>query len=105
MLEANELFEGWEDYPPVYLSVKAIVEGLGVGKKRTTEPNAMSPEDEKIAFDSMQRSAMGAIAAKAGHRLPIIVGKDPGLPKMAPVFDFAELRKRNMEVAKGRNSV
>lgn len=58
----------------------------------------MSPE----AFEAMQNSALGAITSKAGSRLPVMQGKDPGLPKAAPVFDLDELRKRNSDIMSQR---
>lgn len=60
----------------------------------------MTPE----AFEAMQNSALGAITSKAGNRLPVMQGKDPGLPKAAPVFDLEELRKRNSDLMARRKS-
>ena len=93
--EVRELFDGWSDHPPTNLLVKAIVEGLGGGKPKTYAPVDVPPE----AFEQMQKSALAAIAVKAGPRVPIIHGKDKGLPKAAPIFDLDELRKRNAERA------
>lgn len=43
---------------------------------------------------------MAAIQAKAGNRLPVMVGRDPGLPKAPPVFDEEALRKQSAESIK-----
>lgn len=90
----NDLFRGWDEYPPTNLLVKAIVEGLG-GCKAVAAPEV---EMTSEAFEAMQNSAIAAIAAKAGSRLPVVQGRDRGLPNKAPVFDLDELRNRNMTV-------
>ena len=101
-MEVNELFLGWEDFPPTNLLLKALVEGFGGGKPahRATEPLEIPPE----AAQAMQDSAMAAIVAKAGSRLPIVRGRDPGLPKTPPVFDLEALRKRNAEATAKRKA-
>jgi hypothetical protein len=80
--------------------VKALVEGLG-GISTTKSSN--DDDDVNIppeAMKSMQDSALTAIAAKAGARLPILRGHDKGLPKAPPTFDLDKLREKNMETAK-----
>lgn len=101
MAEANELFEGWEEYPPTSITLKAIAAGFGVGQKenKVEDDGTFIPTE---AQEAMQRSAMQAIAAKAGSRLPILRGGDPGLPKAKPVFDIDSLRNKNIEVLKKR---
>lgn len=99
--EVNELFAGWDDYPPTNILVKALVEGFGVKKKPKTDGEDFVVPQE--AQDAMQRSAVGAIAAKADPRwLPVTRGRDRGLPKAAPVFDLTELRERNLEALRKR---
>jgi hypothetical protein len=79
--EVNDLFSGWKDHPPVYVLVKAIVEGFGGGKKT---------DIEEKDIDQLQRESRGL--------LPILRGtKDPGLPKSAPVFDLDQMRIKNQE--------
>jgi hypothetical protein len=102
LAEANELFTGWKEFPPTNLLVKAIVEGLGGGVKSENEAPFEVPDE---AMAEMQRSAASAIVAKAGNRLPMVRGKDAGLPKAPPVFDIEELRKRNAEVARRRAEI
>ena len=60
----------------------------------------VGPDGNSEEFAALQRGALAAIAAKAGTRLPIIQGKDKGLPKNAPVFDLEELRRKNDLIAK-----
>jgi hypothetical protein len=73
------------------------VQGLGGWKTPQTESLGAGdiPAD---AMAAMNASALQAIQSKAGNRLPIIRGKDTGLPKAAPVFDLDAMRKRNAEV-------
>ena len=99
LAEANELFSGWSEFPPTNLLVKALVEGLGGGTKPKVDPEVDVPPE---ALAAMQRSAVGAISAKAGPRLPVVKGPDPGLPKTAPVFDIEELRRRNEDISRRR---
>lgn len=99
MFEANELFNGWDEYPPTNILVKALVEGFGGGVKKkqlVDDDSTIDVPDE--AFKAMQRSALAGIAARAQGRLPIIAGPDLGLPKSQPVFDIDEMRKRNNDV-------
>jgi hypothetical protein len=78
-----------------------LVEGFGGGKKRSNELIDIPPE----ARDAMQTSAVAALATRADPKwLPITRGRDPGLPKAAPVFDLDELRRRNAEALKQRMS-
>ena len=91
MAEVNELFVGWDEHPPTNILVKAFV---GWGKKEQPLVDATIPPE---ALEQMQRSALAAISAKAGNRLPIIKGKDKGLPKVQPTFDLDELRRRNAQ--------
>ena len=83
--------EGWDESPPTNILVKALVQGFGgtVSKPRPIED---IPPDK---LKEMQESAMAGIRHKAGNRVPIIRGKDKGLPKTAPVFDVETLRQRN----------
>jgi hypothetical protein len=100
-LEVNDLFAGWDEHPPTNILVKALLEGLGGGNKAKTKA-VTSADIPAAAMDAMQKSAMQAIAAKAGPTLPIIQGKDKALPKTPPIFDENELRQRNAEVLKRR---
>ena len=101
MPEVNELFSGWDEYPPTNILVKALVEGFGGKKKSTVDETVEMPQE---AFDAMQKSAMAEIAVKAGPRLPILQGKDRGLPKTPPVFDIEVMRQRNAEVLARRQN-
>jgi hypothetical protein len=81
--------------------VKALVEGFG-GK-----PGADSAKEFYIppeAMRAMQDSAMAEIATRAGNRLPIIKGRDKGLPKAPPTFDVDELKRRNEAVRQKRRA-
>lgn len=76
-----------------------IASALGGFQKPRKAPTSLSPEDEKKAFAVMQESARTQIAKRADPRwLPILEGRDKGLPKAAPVFDIDEMRKRNLAV-------
>lgn len=72
------------------MMLQALLEGFG-GKTAGEKEVEVSPE----ALSAMQDSAVAAIAAKAGSRLPITRGRDKNLPRTPPMFDFEELRKRN----------
>jgi hypothetical protein len=85
LAEVKELFDGWEEYPPLGLLVKAIAEGLGGGKLKS------------VPGSSEVEANLENIRARAGPALPVISGRDIGLPKNAPVFDLETLRKRNTE--------
>jgi hypothetical protein len=102
LFEVKELFSGWSDHPPTNILVRAIVEGLGGGKASVASEDDFSVP--QVAQDAMQRAATAAIAAKAGSRLPVIHGKDTGLPKAAPVFDLDILREKNIELLKKRRA-
>jgi hypothetical protein len=96
----NELFQGWKDFPPTNLLVRALVEGFG-GIKRTDGTKAIDIPPE--AQDALQQSAVMAIASKADASwLPVTRGRDPGLPKTKPTFDIDELRKRNAAATRRR---
>jgi hypothetical protein len=97
--EVEDLFSGWEEFPPTNLLVKAIVEGLGGGHKTTAEGDFTVPPE---ALDAMQRSALSQISVKAGPQLPIVRGRDVGLPSAAPVFDLDTMRQRNQDRLKSR---
>jgi hypothetical protein len=99
------LFRQWADYPPTNILLKALLEGLGGTKSKVEveeQEATLGPNDP--AFGEMQRAAAAAISMKAGRALPIMRGRDPGLPAAAPVFDESEMRKRNAEILrrKGR---
>ena len=102
MVEANELFTDWEEYPPTNLLVKAIVEGLGGGAKPKENVDFAVPPEAMLA---MQRSAAQAIVTKAGPRLPMVRGPDKGLPPTPPTFDLEEMRKRNVDVIQRRRQM
>jgi len=94
LAEVNELFEGWRDYPPTNLLVKALVEGFG-GKAATAESKTPSADIPPAAMAAMQNSALAQIQVKAGPTLPVVRGRDPGLPKTPPIFDPEVLRAKN----------
>jgi hypothetical protein len=101
LVEVNELFTGWNEHPPTNILVHAIVKGLG-GETTTTSSSDDTFTIPNEAQDALQKSATAAIAAKAGHRLPVIQGRDTGLPKASPVFDVDALREKNIELLKKR---
>jgi hypothetical protein len=101
--EVNELFEGWNDHPPLNVMVQILVEsfsGVKFGKAAEVSPEGIELPSE--AMVEMTKSAMAGIEAKAGNRLPIVRGKDKGLPKEAPVFNVDELRLKNAEIIRKR---
>lgn len=98
----NELFSGWNEYPPTNLLLKALVEGFGGGSKPQVEPERLDiPPEAALA---MQRSAAAEISTRIGRGLPMVRGRDTGLPKAPPVFDIDEMRKRN-EAIKNRRGL
>jgi hypothetical protein len=50
-------------------------------------------------MEAMRQSALAEIQVKAGPRLPVMQGKDKGLPKTPPVFDENVLQERNKTLA------
>lgn len=96
MAEANELFEGWSEHPPTNLLLKAIVEGLGGAQV----PGSALPNVPPEAAEAMERAALAEIQAKGAGRIPIVRGRDKGLPKTPPVFDLDTMRAHNADVAK-----
>jgi hypothetical protein len=83
--------------------VKALVEGFGGGVKTRIQEAVVIPPEATVA---MQRSVLANIAAKAGSTLPVLQGRDSGLPRAQPIFDVDEMRKRNAGVSrKGPNFV
>ena len=86
LAEVNDLFEGWNDSPPTNLLVRAIVEGLGGGRKPVFVQDQAQISDRDLT----------ELASQAGKALPIQRGPDPGLPKAAPVFDLDLMRKKNL---------
>lgn len=84
------MFDDWGENPPLYVLVKTLVEGLaGAGKPRTLASAA--------AKAGIDEATLAKLRAEAGKALPQIKGRDPGLPKAAPVFDLDVLRRRNAE--------
>lgn len=73
------------------------MDGLS-GKKPDAPTEAEIPP---AALEAMTKSAMSEIQAKAGTRLPIVRGRDRGLPKTPPAFDPDVMAQRSRE-AKAR---
>ena len=71
------------------------MEGFGGGRKSPSASVEIPPE----ASEAMQRAAVTEIAAKAGSNLPVIRGRDVGLPAASPVFDIEELSRRSKSVS------
>jgi hypothetical protein len=91
MVEARDLIGTWKDYPPVFLSLKGLIEGLS-GKSQVVSESVSS-------FD--YNAALTEIAAKAGRALPVLRSPDPELSKMALVVDFEEMKRRNIARSRG----
>lgn len=81
------MIEGWTEYPPLGILVKAIVVGFG------GRPAAKSQQPQAAADDSV----LTELSVKAGRALPVIRGKDSGLPQAKPMFDFEALKQKNAE--------
>jgi hypothetical protein len=94
--DAQDLTAQWKDHPPTNILLKGFIEGFS-GSAKPPEPLEIPPE----AFEAIQNSAIAGIAARAGNRLPIMAGRDRGLPKATPIFDLEAMRKKNEE-AKAR---
>lgn len=87
MGEVNELFAGWEEHPPVYVLVKAIVQGLGGG-------GAM-PSRETIEEQIIDDQILNKLRAEVQGYMPVVRGRDPGLPKSKVVTDLDQMREKN----------
>lgn len=61
-------------------------------------------QQELDAMKLMEKSALVALATKAGPMLPILHGKDKDLPKTPPVFDEKIMLERNAAIKAKRNS-
>lgn len=82
--------------------VKSLVEGFSGGTKKAVSQDDTSSAIPQEAFDAMQREALRGISQKVGSRLPIVRGKDRGLPKVEPVFDLNVMKERNVDVIRRR---
>ena len=103
--EVNELFSGWDEHTPTHLLVKALVEGFGGGKISSPSPPGSANPAYAVPLEAqaaMQTSVLNNIAAKAGPAMPILRGRDPGLPAKPPSFDLDELRERNLDILRKR---
>lgn len=97
--EAREIFDGWPDYPPVFLMLKGLVEGLA---GRPTEPRPeISDQDVRALFPPPPKAITDADAdeVSAGFlgRLPRLSRPDPELAKMKFTADFDAMRAKNLE--------
>ena len=92
------MFEGWSDHPPTNLLLKAIVEGLGGGKATGTKQAELAVPPE--AAEAMEKAALAEIRTKGAGRIPIVRGRDKGLPKTLPVFDIDAMRANNATTAR-----
>ena len=81
--------------------VRAFV-GFDAEKSKQRRNEAITQaEVPSAAIDAMNQSALQYIASRAAPgSMPIKRGKDTGLPKKAPVFDIAEMRRRNEAVSR-----
>lgn len=82
----NLIFASWREYPPVNVLLKSLLEGLGA-----------KPEDPTVT-----PSELAELHKQVGSALPIIKGRDVGLPKSTPVFDLDEMRRKNQTLIKNR---
>ena len=77
-----------------------MCEGFGnvtISNKPKSNQDFVIPQN---AQDQMRKSAMVKISTEFGTRLPVLLGKDQGLPKNKPIFDLAEMEKRNIDLRK-----
>lgn len=80
------MFIGWNDHPPVYVSLQALMQGFGV----KTQPTAAVATDAEI--HKLAASSQGGLR----------VMRDPGLPKTPVVLSVEELHVRNAARLKER---
>lgn len=92
MPEINDLIGQWHDYPPTNLLLKALLDGLSGKAKPAAEAETV------VRPDMDQLRVISEISMKAGPHMPVVRGKDSGLPRTPPSFNVDELRQRNAEV-------
>ena len=69
-----------------------------MGKKRPNRGfyDQSLPQDSN-PIDNVTEKDLMELSRKAGPALPILRGKDVGLPKRAPVFDFEQMKEKNRQ--------
>jgi hypothetical protein len=93
--EANELFESWDYAPPTNMLLDAIVRAFGGGGTESSNSTQSRAAQTGGSTEGPTNAQLFELSVKAGNSLPILKGKDVGLPATPPVFDFEELRARN----------
>ena len=100
--EAREIFDGWPDYPPVFLMLKGIVDGLAGGSASPGRDKLaeMSDQDVRALFPPQAIRADDAKAdeVSAGFlgRLPKLARPDPTLAQMQFTPDLEAMQKKNL---------
>lgn len=73
--EVGHYFESWKDAPPTHIAVGAILGAFIVSKPEISDSDI----------------------AEIAKSMPVVRGKDSGLPKAAPIIDFDAMREKNRE--------
>ena len=77
------------------------MQGFGGWAPASGASGPIDPKDIPAdALKAMNDSVLQGLSSKAGRSLPVVRGKDRGLPKAAPVFDLEAMRQRNEAIAK-----
>lgn len=79
----HELFGQWSETPPTNVLLSLVARSLGIKWGQ--------PTIEPLAGDGIPSE----LRNRPG--LPIVRGRDPGLPKTAPVFDLNAMKRKNIE--------
>lgn len=92
------MFRAWGEHPPTNILVKGLLLGLGAVPQTADKSSAQAEISQEAQTKMKQMATLTAIAAKAGTQMPVMRGRDPGLPAQAPNFDEAAMRLRNAEI-------
>lgn len=95
LAEAREIFDGWPDYPPVFLMLKGLVEGLA--GRPNDRPALPSESVRSISPPPNDDATLERIATDSLGQIPLMRRPDPQLAAMKLETDFDALRQRNLE--------
>ena len=98
--EAREIFDGWPDYPPLFLMLKGLVQGLSGGGEPTVRQTLAGMSDDELRALSpplpIDDSELDRLSTSSFGQLPRLNRPDPDLEKMSAVFNLDEMRQKNL---------